>query len=327
MKNNYLKHLHSLNIEVESPVTSLQTLWSGYGELLRVKVRNYPHSSLIVKHVISPKHISHPKGWSSNNSHKRKLRSYNIEAAWYQNFTESQDNRCTIPCSLLTHRKNNQWIIIMEDLACFGFTQTANSPTKKQLSASLYWLANFHAKYIGNEGAGLWESGTYWHLETRPDELEALDDLPLKSAAKEIDNALKKTPFQTLVHGDAKLANFCFTESGDKAAAVDFQYVGKGCAMKDVALFMSSAVEPEHCSKMESWILDDYFHHLHQAIAHYQPTLSPNEVEQAWRPMFAIAWADFQRFVKGWSPNHWKINTYTESLKERALEQLARRDN
>ncbi|GAL11279.1 hypothetical protein JCM19233_2265 [Vibrio astriarenae] len=38
--------------------------------------------------------------------------------------------------------------------------------------------------------------------------------------------------------------------------------------------------------------------------------------------MFAMAWADFQRFVKGWSPNHWKINAYSEQLKERALDQL-----
>ena len=30
--------------------------------------------------------------------------------------------------------------------------------------------------------------------------------------------------------------------------------------------------------------------------------------------MFYVAWADFHRFVKGWSPNHWKINSYTESM-------------
>ena len=55
---------------------------------------------------------------------------------------------------------------------------------------------------------------------------------------------------------------------------------------------------------------------------HYQPQLSLNDVEAAWRPMFYVAWADFQRFVKGWSPEHWKINPYTEQLTIRVLNQL-----
>ncbi|EQM44960.1 hypothetical protein D042_4748 [Vibrio parahaemolyticus NIHCB0757] len=54
----------------------------------------------------------------------------------------------------------------------------------------------------------------------------------------------------------------------------------------------------------------------------YQPNLDPDEVEHEWRPLFAVAWADFQRFVKGWSPDHWKINPYTEALTRRALAYL-----
>ncbi|MGR5119762.1 phosphotransferase [Vibrio astriarenae] len=327
MAQNYLAFLSDIGVASINDSERIQSLWSGYGELVRLGISGLEYPSLIIKHVTLPQEMLHPRGWSNARSHQRKVTSYQVESLWYANFCRQVDSRCPMPRSRLNAAGSHHWLIVMDDLANYGFVQTCDKASTHHLSACLYWLAHFHAKYIGNQGGGLWESGTYWHLETRPDELEALDDLPLKSAAKEIDHALKKTPFQTLVHGDAKLANFCFTESGDKAAAVDFQYVGKGCAMKDVALFMSSAVEPEDCSEMESWILDEYFHHLHQAIAHYQPTLSPKEVEQAWRPMFALAWADFQRFVKGWSPNHWKINTYTESLKERALEQLARRDN
>ena len=98
--------------------------------------------------------------------------------------------------------------------------------------ACVSWLAGFHAQNLNADPAGLWESGTYWHLETRPDELKRLDDPVLKQAASSIDQKLKDTKFQTLVHGDAKLANFCFSDDGNQVAAVDFQYVGGGCGMK-----------------------------------------------------------------------------------------------
>ena len=92
--------------------------------------------------------------------------------------------------------------------------------------------------------------------------------------------------------------------------------------MKDVALFMSSAVGPSQCAEMEAWVLDTYFNALAKALEHYQPELDVSVVEQEWRPLFAVAWADFQRFVKGWSPEHWKINSYTEALTLRALDYL-----
>jgi Ser/Thr protein kinase RdoA (MazF antagonist) len=104
---------------------------------------------------------------------------------------------------------------------------------------------------MGTKDDSLWKIGAYWHLDTRPHELEALEDMELKNSAKQIDTMLNNTKHQTIVHGDAKLANFCFDKSGSRCAAVDFQYVGHGCGMKDVAYFMSSAIEPEDCEMME----------------------------------------------------------------------------
>ena len=80
--------------------------------------------------------------------------------------------------------------------------------------------------------------GTYWHLDTRPEEFEKIEHKQLKSKAHRIDEILKECEFQTIVHGDAKLANFCFSEHGEGVAAVDFQYVGRGCGMKDVTYFL-----------------------------------------------------------------------------------------
>ncbi|MGR5131004.1 phosphotransferase [Vibrio alfacsensis] len=300
-------------------VDVIQPLWGGYGKLVRLR---FQRRSVIVKHVRLSSTSEHPKGWNTDLSHLRKLHSYQVEVSWYQHFTTTIDERCRVPQGLKCVQTENEWLIVMEDLIDSGYPTVVKSATQQHLKACLVWLANFHARYIGTTGNQLWQTGTYWHLETRPDEFVALADQRLKQYAKRIDLLLKNAKYQTLVHGDAKLANFCFNPQMAVVAAVDFQYVGHGCAMKDVALFMSSAVEPDDCAKMEEWVLDTYFIALAKALKCYQPRLNVEEVELEWRPMFALAWADFQRFVKGWSPDHWKINAYTEALTERALTYL-----
>ena len=348
----YQKIAVSLGFNQGFGVQVIQRLWGGYGELVRLvfsQENSAELKSVIVKHVALPDQAEHPKGWNTKLSHQRKVHSYQVETAWYQSFSQQWDERCPIPVGLQCELAENEWLIVMQDLADIGFPLTSqfdvlavfddltNKDTQsdlasgytleeqKQRDACLKWLANFHAKHINvdqEQSASLWQVGTYWHLDTRPDELNALSDLQLKHQAQHIDRILRECPYPTLVHGDAKLANFCFDPESEKAAAVDFQYVGHGCAMKDVALFMSSAVRPQDCQEYEREVLDIYFQHLKEALAHYQPHLSFDEVEAAWRPMFYVAWADFQRFVKGWSPDHWKINPYTEQLTAKVLVQL-----
>ncbi|MBR9876297.1 MAG: phosphotransferase [Vibrionaceae bacterium] len=310
---------NELNLGSLASVKVIQSLWGGYGELVRV---NFSKRSIIVKHVTLPKSSEHPRGWNTDRSHYRKLHSYQVEVSWYEHFSRSVDEHCRIPKGLKCFQTDNEWLIVMEDLAQAGFTKVVTKASKKHLRACLSWLAHFHARYIGVYHDQLWSIGTYWHLATRPDELEALEDTELKQAASLIDSILTHAKYQTIVHGDAKLANFCFDDAESSVAAVDFQYVGHGCAMKDVALFMSSAVDPEACSEMESWVLDTYFKELTRALQIYQSHLDPKDVEREWRPLFSVAWADFHRFVKGWSPNHWKINPYTEALTARAITSL-----
>lgn len=296
---------------------TIQILWSGYGELVRLK---FPHNkTIIVKHVKLPKPSSHPRGWNTDFSHKRKLHSYEVEVNWYKNFSNVIDENCRMPQGIKCFQNETEWLIVMEDLASIGFTSTVSYAYRTHLKSCLSWLANFHAKYMDVKADIIWKVGTYWHLDTRPDEFELLEDANLKQFAKPIDEILKNTKYQTIVHGDAKLANFCFNPEGTSCAAVDFQYVGHGCGMKDVVYFMSSAIDPEVCEKMEEWILDTYFDSLEIALKHYNKNIDIEELEKEWRPLFSVAWADFQRFLKGWSPNHFKINDYSEELTSRAL--------
>lgn len=97
-------------------------------------------------------------------------------------------------------------------------------------------------------------------------------------------------------------------------AAVDFQYVGGGCGMKDVAYFIGSCLDEHDCERLETQLLDSYFAALHAALSKHQPAIDPQVVEAAWRPLYPVAWTDFYRFLQGWSPGHWKIHRYSERL-------------
>ena len=61
----------------------VQTLWSGFGHILRVQLRGDGPRSVVVKHVAPPAEMQHPRGWSGRASHERKLRSYEVERAFY----------------------------------------------------------------------------------------------------------------------------------------------------------------------------------------------------------------------------------------------------
>ncbi len=217
-----------LNLGLLSSSEVIQTLWGGYGELVRLRFQD---TSIIIKHVKLPITTDHPYGWNTNLSHQRKIHSYEVEVNWYQEFSQTTDERCRIPKGLKCFQSKDEWLIVMEDLATVGLVSIVNHANKNHLTSCLYWLANFHARYMNTQSNQIWETGTYWHLDTRPDELEALDDETLKAFARRIDSSLKHTKYQTIVHGDAKLANFCFNKVGTVCAAVDFQLCYERCSL------------------------------------------------------------------------------------------------
>lgn len=300
----------------------IQELWSGYGAILRYQLTGAKREHAVVKHVHFADAKGHPRGWDTDFSHQRKLRSYEVETAWYAQWSQRCGAACRVPHCLALETRGDEALMVLEDLDESGFSERRNEVNQTEISACLRWLANFHATFMGCKPEDLWEQGTYWHLATRPDELEALTDLPLKEAAFSIDQLLRNSPYQTLVHGDAKLANFCFSAAGSQVAAVDFQYVGGGCGMKDVAYFIGSCLRDEECERQEAWLLDCYFSELKQALAYHQPTLDALAVEADWRVLFPVAWTDFHRFLKGWSPGHWKLNAYSERMARELIHNL-----
>jgi aminoglycoside phosphotransferase (APT) family kinase protein len=283
----------------------IQQLWDGYGEAARYELTGGPVDSVVVKEV--------RPGAGRGRSHDRKLRSYQVEQAWYGRWASRCGPACRVPRALGCERADGRWLFVLEDLDAAGFPLHTPFLSDQRLAACLRWLAAFHATFLGERPSGLWKIGTYWHLKTRPDELSAMARGPLRDAAGAIDARLNGARFLTLVHGDAKPSNFCFSRDGRSVAAVDFQYVGGGCGMKDVAYLLAG--EDRSATKRA---LDLYFGALRRCLA---GGVDGAALEAEWRTLFAWAWADFERFLAGWDP-HGRVHPHGRELTRSALAQL-----
>lgn len=314
--NQYILSITEANDVVSEEL--IQTLWSGYGELLRVILEGGKYDSVIVKHILFPAAANHPRGWNTNASHERKVRSYEVESYWYQNYRPDTK----VPKLLAFKQLGAETTLILEDLNTLKFTERASSLSINQAKVVLNWLAHFHAQFMHVKPEGLWETGTYWHLATRQEEWMAMEAGKLKQHAKTIDDILNNCQYKTLVHGDAKVANFCFNKEFTQVSAVDFQYVGGGCGIKDVVYFLGSCLSEEECERYEEDLLNIYFEELKTQLAYYHPTIKALEVEREYRSLFSLAWTDFTRFLMGWMPTHHKLNRYSKFLMNKTLAEL-----
>lgn len=285
----------------------LQSLWGGYGEILRVAIEGGNVESVIVKSVKPPRRAP------NDASDARKRRSYEVERAFYEKFAPRCAAACRVP-RLFGARgsggRDAEWTFVLEDLDAAGYRARRASPDAETLDRCLAWLAAFHATFFGSPPNGLWATGTYWHLATRRDELANVDE-SVRAVAHRIDAKLASCIHRTLVHGDAKLENFCFARDGG-IAAVDFQYVGGGCGIKDVAYLVSG--EPG-----ETRAVDAYFGHLRRELD--ARSLDSAAIEAEWRALYPFACADFYRFLAGWAPDQFARDRHAH----RVLADVARR--
>jgi hypothetical protein len=294
----------------------IQGVWSGYGEIFRVHLTGASIDTAVVKWVRPP---ARRRG-ATDASHARKCRSYDVETAWYRAFAPACGRACRVPALLGSRVSTDEWLLLLEDLDAAGFSKRQRRrPQPAELDRCLAWLAAFHARFLDVAPDGLWKTGTYWHLATRPDELAAIEDVALRQAAPLLDQKLRACVFRTLVHGDAKLANFCF--GAGAVAAVDFQYVGGGCGMKDVAYFLSSCSDDES-EVLEPRHLDRYFELLREALAERPTSVDVGALEAEWRALYPIACVDFYRFLAGWAKEHWRADGNGQRVTRQVLRTL-----
>eukprot|EP00980_Cylindrotheca_fusiformis_P014941 scaffold4090_cov65-Cylindrotheca_fusiformis.AAC.3 len=212
---------------------------------------------------------------------QRKADSYLVEANFYQHLAPSlrrTDFHLPIPYFVekdddddddtKRRRHNNNTITIcMSEIhgqpASGSFVNNSKS-RHDEICAVLKWLATFHGATWGMKNqnvVGLLQPvGSYWHLDTRPNEHQSIKNKGwqgrLKRAARAIDERLKNDPIlQCCIHGDVKDANMLFFTTSNnnnnnnkkeeelQVAMYDFQYCGKSPPTKDLAYFFCVAAE------------------------------------------------------------------------------------
>lgn len=299
---------------------SIQELWSGYGQINRYVVKGGGIDSIIAKEIDLGQAKDHPRGWNTYASHQRKLRSYEVELNWYSEWEGSCPKSIRTPKCYFIEEGPTEKLLILEDLDAAGFTERLQRVDLDQLKLIIQWLARFHAHFMGQEPRGLWAKGTYWHLERREDEWECMQDGPLKDKAQAISDQLDRAKYRTIIHGDAKPANFCFSEDQDSLAAVDFQYVGGGCGMKDLAYCLSSCLDEAGLKDHHQDLLDYYFEQLKVELKTSDEGFDEAAIETEWRSFYPYAWADLYRFLMGWMPDNYRINDFVKQEIIKSLE-------
>lgn len=285
--------------------STIQSLWGGYGKIVRVKLSDCEVESVVVKQVKPPKRTA-----GIDIGHDRKVKSYEVEQRFYEQYAPQLDpDVARVPRLLASSNAvPGETLMVLEDMDASGFAGGRGSTR-----AMIRWLAGFHKTFLmanpdgrpeGTDDGGLWSCGGTHHLATRPEELTNLaKDDPLRIHAGDFDRLLRGATYQTLLHGDPKSCNMCFSSKGDSCAAVDFQYTGWGPGVVDLTYGFGLGLSPSDP------LIDEYFRALDAGP----------ELEAEWRALLPVAEADFERFINGWGGGgrDWRrrSNQFEEAVK------------
>ncbi len=299
-------------------VAPVQSLWAGYGSIYAVETAGSNDDRLIVKHFTPP---AHRRIGDDSEDHRRKLRSYSVERVFYERLSRKLiDAGCIVPeCLGCIEGDDGSIAIVMRDLgARYGRydVRRGNCLTIEEGKRLLSYLARFHAVFWNVRlPEGLWEEGCFWQLGTRMDELPHLDNSWRRwgldrAMAMEIHERVVHLPHRTILHGDAKAANFFWFK--DHVGGYDLQYTGGGSPMRDIAYMLGCSMQEHLISAHEEALLRHYHGELTSLLS---PEHAADYTFEKMQEAYDLCVTDLVRFMCG---SRWWGNTSYLETKARA---------
>lgn len=293
--------------ENDVAVKSLCRLWAGMGYIYQITVQlpspSTSSSSGMEKYHFIVKRVVPPSKKSRSMGDERKTISYFLEANFYESIAPSliEDHGLSIPIPYYVERGGAD----DDDRVTICMSRLDGSPGRladeNAVRAVLDWLSTLHAATWGPAATDhvarnlAQPVGSYWHLETRPDEHDSMSrrgwEGRLKLAARAIDERLRRDGMQCCIHGDAKDVNMLFTKEGG-VGLYDFQYFGKAPPSVDLAYFLCVAV-----GDTDDKYVTYYHHQLINKLD--KGSITPPTLKEL-EDSVALALCDFQRFMSGW---------------------------
>ncbi|CAM4191130.1 hypothetical protein [Pseudoalteromonas byunsanensis] len=292
---------------------SSSLLWSGCGSVNRMHLDGI---DVVVKFAQIPAQLTHRNITQTDFALARKLKSYQVELAFYQYTATQLEETCKVPKLIHAFKRDYTTCLVLSDFAHEGFG-TITDLSMGHHQQVLNWLARFHSYFILQSDIG-WQQGGYWHLATRPDELHRMAHGELKTHAKSIAALICDCPYRTQIHGDAKAANFAFN-SESQVLGYDFQYFGSGLGIQDVMLYFTSVFDDDGLQTNADSLLEYYFSKLLDNLSARLSVQIAQDIIISWQELWSVVWADFHRFLLGWKPDHFKINNYMREQSQNAL--------
>jgi thiamine kinase-like enzyme len=162
-----------------------------------------------------------------------------------------------------------------------------------------------------NVPPGLWEEGSFWQLGTRRHELDDLEDVWIRygldtTCAEEIHDILTTSRFRTVIHGDAKAANFFFYDGQEgyrntvartlRIGGYDFQYSGMATPLRDVAYFLCCSMRHDLIRDHEDALLLYYYNELCASLC--QQDADEYHFDEM-KSIYDVCVVDLARFMAG----------------------------
>jgi hypothetical protein len=222
---------------------------------------------------------------------------YFRETSFYQHLASEIDTR-TPQCFFAERDDDDNFLLLLEDMSPSAQIDQFDGLSFEQAKTGLYELAGLHGPTLGDSTlhAADWLGGASESL--RPlyaavlpalfdqflDRYSGAIDEPLRAFVQRLGNELSlfsgyEAPFAAVTHGDFRTDNVLFEGSGGRVplAVVDWQTIGVGSPLLDVAYFITTSLTPEDCETNEHALLEYYLNCLGEYDVDYPQQLAMYE--------------------------------------------------